>query len=484
MKKEDFSELMQFAMQEYAGQLQLKNMRQSEDDCKVQIGDLSVDISIKNVDNGRLFAREYVVYEDEKIVLHFILGLAAMLFSHRARHFREDLLSRYSVAGIVTLKQRFFYMKTLPASIIVLSSDKDTIWLSSAEKMDDFWDLLNGNHENIDTVFCAEELDPENFSPEFYNGTDKEIDEALNGYETKSLEDVAEVINGKSAKPYQLGDEGIPYLRARCIQDGKIIKDDAFVMKEYIVDFSKQLLQAGDILLTKFFGQYKLAQVTEEDLPAVASNAMFIIRPFGVSEGYLFKYLISNTGNKVFRQQLERVQHGVTVASVSLKDLKKLKVPVYDAQLMLDIENLEHLSSAEKMDVARKVIRNQHMQNALELEKEVYNQLLEAGWSSHPLVRDAKITLDDGTLFFADFTFDLNGTLVIFEAKTDFSKISATWAMNIRQLLSSRNRAVFVLTTGVYYEAHMPGILGALKLMHAPSPDEISKWEKEVLKNE
>ena len=57
MKKEDFSELMQFAMQEYAGQLQLKNMRQSEDDCKVQIGDLSVDISIKNVDNGRLFAR-------------------------------------------------------------------------------------------------------------------------------------------------------------------------------------------------------------------------------------------------------------------------------------------------------------------------------------------------------------------------------------------------------------------------------------------
>lgn len=138
----------------------------------------------------------------------------------------------------------------------------------------------------------------------------------------------------RAAKRNEYADTGIPYLRARDIQNGKIQKVDVlYIAQENVMAFSRQLLQEGDILLTKNFGQNKLALVTEDDIPAIASNALFIIRPIEISEGYLYRYLASETGNQTFNKQINRIQKGMTIPSVALADLYMLKSRCLMAEL-------------------------------------------------------------------------------------------------------------------------------------------------------
>lgn len=86
-------------------------------------------------------------------------------------------------------------------------------------------------------------------------------------------------------------------------------------------DFSEQLVQEEDTLLTKNFGQNKIALVTADDVPGIASNGLFIIHSYDVSEKYLYRYLTSKTGNEIFNKQINRIQRGVIIPSIALRDL-------------------------------------------------------------------------------------------------------------------------------------------------------------------
>ena len=135
--------------------------------------------------------------------------------------------------------------------------------------------------------------------PEYYNGDDKLIEEKLSGSNVKELGEVATIIAGKGARREEYSDKGIPYLRARDIKNGKVQTPEVYISTDNVGVYSRQLLQEGDILLTKNFGQNKLALVTEDDIPAIASNMLFIIRPFEVSEGYLYKYLTDRKSTRL-----------------------------------------------------------------------------------------------------------------------------------------------------------------------------------------
>jgi hypothetical protein len=127
-------------------------------------------------------------------------------------------------------------------------------------------------------VYYTKKLYPENFMPEKYNGEQERLDKALDRYETKTLQEIADIILGKSVSRWELSEKGIPYLRQRDIKNGVIVKPDKYVTEDAAEKYAKQLLQEGDILLTKNFRQHKVARVTSDDLPAIASNSLFIIR--------------------------------------------------------------------------------------------------------------------------------------------------------------------------------------------------------------
>lgn len=271
-------------------------------------------------------------------------------------------------------------------------------------------------------------------------------------------------------------------MRARDIQNGKIIKPDVYIDFEEANYFSNQLIQAGDILLTKFFGQNKLALVTESDVPAIASNALFIIRPFDISEGYLYKYLTSKTGNDIFNKQLNKVKKGVTIPSVTLSDLKKIEVPIFEEDIMQNLDQVEYISDKDAVITAKKLMR-QSAENASNLESSVKNAFIKFGWneSGFTTKQEFFISLEGNKRWTPDFLYEMpDGRKVIIEVKSNIAFIRSDWIQAVKHILSEENDYIFILTTGVYYETHISGVSQSLKMTQPPTIEEILRWAKEV----
>ena len=315
----------------------------------------------------------------------------------------------------------------------------------------------------------------------------EELESVFRNMTTKRLDEVAEVISGKSARSYDYQEDGIPYLRGRDIQDGQIVKTEVYLSVDIAEQFARQLVQEGDILLTKNFGQRKLALVTEANLPAIASNGLFIIRPFGVSEKYLYRYLTSKTGNAVFNEQLEEIEKGVVFPSISLKDLKTIQVPIFDEYIMQDLEQIDRLSEEEKVETALRIIEafrrsaslGSRSKIAQETEKQVYSDLISAGWDPSRFTNEFKIPVDERSFVASDFLYLLpDNTKVVIEVKLSLTRKAKEWVRSIAELLSRKEKCFYILTTGYYYEVHVSGKSASLKLLHAPKIDEIIEWER------
>ena len=248
---------------------------------------------------------------------------------------------------------------------------------------------------------------------------------------------------------------------------------------ELASQFAKQLLQEGDILLTKHFGQRKLALVSESNLPAIASEALFIIRPFGVSENYLYRYLSSKTGNAVFNEQLKKIERGVIVPSIRLSDLRHIEVPVFDEETMLDLEQMDSLSEEEGIETALRVLRNIGNADEKAIEDQVINDLVSAGWDASLIQKQVAINRTDKKRMIADLIYTLpNGVKVYFEIKKKISRVSPEWIAAMKEILQGSEKCFYILTTGLYYEAHVTGCSESLKSTHTLTIEELIEWER------
>lgn len=395
----------------------------------------------------------------------FILGPASILYASSMEKYREELLEKNSVRGIFTLKNAFFRLSSIPTAVIVLGEGAEKIWLTSAITTEDVITLFKNISTYKRKVYFTDRLEKTNFMPEYYNGELNAVNAQLDKYETKTLQDIADIINGKNAGREQLSGVGIPYLRGKNIQDGKILNVDTFVKMEVAEEYAKQLLEEGDILLQKQFGYHKIAQVTAEDLPAIASSGLFIIRAYGVPGEYLFQYLTSETGKEIFNKQLTSIEKGATIVSICLKELRDLRVPIFDEQTMSDFCNVDTIKVDELIPVMKKIsndaaalqrMSSSHMGTMLE--EKVFGEFINAGWEEGDLKREQKqyaITLNNSQRWIADMVLlNSNRLLAVVEVKTDFSRFNKTWIDNMYAIVRSGEAPFLILTTGAYYEIH------------------------------
>ena len=313
------------------------------------------------------------------------------------------------------------------------------------------------------------------------------IASALRNIVAKRLDEVAEVIAGKSARSDDYQEDGIPYLRGRNIQDGQIVNPEVCLSEDLAEKYAKQLLQDGDILLTKNYGQRKIALVTETALPAIASNGLYIIRPFGVSEKYLYRYLTSKTGNAVFNAQMEAIEKGIVFPSITLSDLKQIQVPVFDDFIMQDLEQLDGMSEDERAEAAFRIIQRfdegssdtEQAKAAHETTEKVFSDLLSASWDSSRFTREHRLQLSQDSSLTPDYLYLLpDNTKVVIEVKRSISKAAKEWVRSIAKLLSGEEKYFYILTTGSYYEVHITKTAQSLKLLHPPTIEEIYEWER------
>lgn len=480
--KKDIYALVSYALKEYGSMTIMKNEMKCNGFIIETFGTIKAKISMVIAEKKHLYLRRYDVSNmDGKLIFSFILGHAAMLFSNSAHKFREELIASEKIKVVATLKKSVFNHIVIPAAVIILGDNKETCF-TAVESIETLVDIMNGEFHEDAKVYHSNNISPNNLLPEFYNGDAQVIEDSFKGSETKELGEVATVIAGKGAKRNEYADTGIPYLRARDIQNGKIQKVDVlYIAQENVMAFSRQLLQEGDILLTKNFGQNKLALVTEDDIPAIASNALFIIRPIEISEGYLYRYLASETGNQTFNKQINRIQKGMTIPSVALADLIHVKVPVFEGEIMENLSNIESISMEEVIDTTRKLLEN--VSPYSELEKVVKESLLCAGWNEKNFVQESNNWIEVGNQmrWRPDLAYRLpDGRMVIIEIKARLLMIRADWIQIIRRILQVGSDYIFILTTGVYYEVHISGIEKSLQLMKTPTISEILDWEKEV----
>lgn len=395
----------------------------------------------------------------------FILGPASVLYASSMEKYREELLEKYSVRGVFTLKNAFFRLSSIPTAVIVFGDGTEKIWLTSAISTEDVIALFKDISTYKRKVYFTTQLKKTNFMPEYYNGELNSVNATLDKYETKTLQDIADIINGKNAGREHLSDVGIPYLRGRNIQDGKIVNINDFIKKEVAEEYAKQLLEEGDILLQKQFGYHKIAQVAADDLPAIASRGLFIIRAYGVPKSYLFQYLTSETGKEIFDKQLTSIEKGATIVSIGLKDLRDLRVPIFDEQTMSDFCNVDTINADELIPIMKKISCDAAAMQRISpnhrgamLEEKVFGDFSNAGWEACDLKKEQKqyaIALNNSQRWIADMILlNSNRLLAVVEVKTDFSRLDKKWVDKMYAIVKSGEAPFLILTTGAYYEIH------------------------------
>ena len=198
-----------------------------------------------------------------------------------------------------------------------------------------------------------------------------------------------------------------------------------------------------------------------------------------MSERYLYKYLTSKTGNEVFNKQINRIQKGLTIPSIALSDLTHVLVPIYDEETTRNIESMDRLGKTEVIEATKQFAKKYRFE--LELENEVYCNLVSAGWKYEDLLKEACFYIVDHRKWRTDLVYKLpDERKVYIEVKRDLLCASPDWILAIKQMLYGDENCFFILTTGSYYEVHVSGIEKSLILLQAPTIDQILRWEKEV----
>lgn len=408
-----------------------------------------------------------IVSKSEQKKWSLLLVPTGVLFVKNKFSLRKKLVEKYSIRGIIILKNSFFSVYAMPVSIIILDEKSKNVWLTSAICTDDIIVILSDISQYRRKVYYTDKLNPENFMPEFYNEELKQINEKLEKYASKELQEIAEVILGRNVERSDFEKEGIPYLRVRNVQNGKICNLDNYVRFDCAEKYAKQLLQEGDILLSKNFGQHKVARVNEEDLPAIASNGFFIIRAYGVPEDYLYQYFTSKTGKAILEKQLSSIEQGTVITSISKKDLMKLKVPIFDKSTMIDIGNIEEINASELINNTPAYSRLLSKEDkigelsGLGLEMIIYQQFMQAGWKKEEVLLDNRsysIQIKENVRWFPDIVLmDGNTKLAIIEAKSDLSLFTSDILVKLQYAIYNDDIPFVILATAGYFEVHGQG---------------------------
>ena len=385
-----------------------------------------------------------------KITLHVVP--TAFLYSKRCLSLREELIKK-GINIVVTTKRNFFprVYNTSIAFIISKECVAQEVLFSTVDSPEELVDIIFDEGKFKRKIFFASSIDSKNLLPENYSYEKDNLSSFIDSFNPKKLEDIAEIIPGANPdrSDYSEDGTGIPLLSSGSIKDGRVVKCTKFIREEKYKKFSRQLLQSGDILLTKLFGQNKICIVDDDNLPAIASNFLYIIRPLGLADFNIYEYLSNNAGKLLFSKQLDEVSTKGTIQSISLSALKQLKIPQLKKEDMSSFEMKYNEKFSDIQAIAKDVIEKL---SESKIEDEVFDSLLKAGWKIDEISRDYKISYDNRNLR-ADFVlFDNKEPIAFIEVKSSLLQLEQI----IQQMkcIQKQRNILALISLGQYYEAY------------------------------
>lgn len=428
------------------------------------------------------FISQEITHKQTGKKLSFYICRTNALYSNKGTLFR-NLIKERGLIGVITLKNRFFVKHAnYSISLVIFGENPSTKYFSSANSFEELYNLIFDKEKYKRSIFYCDESDVnyDNLLPENYDSKKISINKFLQDFEPKKLEDIAEIITCPSAYSYEYVKNGIPYYTAASIQNGNIVKADKFIATDNVERFSKALVQEGDILITKFFGQKKIAVVKKENLPGIASGMLFIIRPYEELNFDLFEYLSTGAGSKIFSKQLDSITVGTSIASINKKNLSSLPIPTItkDTKNSFEEAYISNFENEIVKNIANKILSTL---KANKLEESIYESLIKAGWKSSDISREERFKYENKFLI-PDFTLYFEGKPFAFvEAK---SENLAGIAINQLKAIQKENNILAILALGgMYFEVYkfIDGEYKVYKFIsNAPSKEELIKIFKEV----
>lgn len=404
-----------------------------------------------------------------------ILVPVAMLFAMKNQRFREELNVNFHIKGVITLKNSVFEKTSIPMAILLLNFKKAETWLTSAANMEELITLLKDEKKYMKKVYYSSNLKINNLMPEYYNEESEKLEETMKQYNTKTLGEIADIIVGKSVSREELSDhDGVPYLRARNIINEKIVTSDTYVEQGCLGKYSKQILMLGDIVISKNFGERRLAQITEDDLPAVASNGLIIIRAVEVPDEYLYRYFTSKTGKAIFMNQISLIEKGTTIVSINIHDLKELRIPIFDRKTMLELSNIEKLDKEETHELVQKLDKRVFESH---VEKMVINQFCGVGWNNSDIIfnnRRYVIQMGSDRKWYPDIVLlDNEEMIAIVEVKGSMRLVTNKWSEQMKAIIKQSVVKLLIITTSAFYDAYITGTEKYVRFSSAPTKTQL-----------
>jgi hypothetical protein len=187
------------------------------------------------------------------------------------------------------------------------------------------------------------------------------------GISSLKLKELANVFIGANYRTTDLLEEGTwKFIRPRDVKDGHIIKVKVYVSEEFVKRNRKGILNVGDIVLQNVFDFSKIAIIREEDLPAMASRNLFVIRSTTINPNSLFDYLQSKAIAVAFRKQLADLARGAPIKHISLSDVREIPVPLpFSEEHLSEFADIKRFARIKDLLEARNEIA--HLRRAYEL---------------------------------------------------------------------------------------------------------------------
>lgn len=399
----------------------------------------------------RICVYEYFIIDIEnqnKLTLK--IGPSSILMNFSFEKFRNELIQNKAFTSIVTTKKSIFPETAISMAIIITSEKQTPFSFSTISSFEDLYDFIFDRTNFKRTVFETETLDNKNLLPEHYNKENKKIYNFIENFNPQKLEEIADIIPGRSPARWETNEiEGIPLLSIGSIKNGEIVKCTKFVNENAVSNYSRQLLEEGDILISRTFGQNKICVVKEKDLPAIASGFLIIVRPLNITDINLYDYLSSNAGELIFKKQLTNIATGSTIPNISISSLKNIKIPTVNKKNVDSFEKEYNSTFEEIKDIATSAL-NRISESVLE--EQILENLLKAGWKKEDISKTERIKYNDRYLI-PDITLEDNGSILAFiEVKQSSLNINDKIAQI--KAIQKQHNALAIISLGDYFEVY------------------------------
>jgi len=298
----------------------------------------------------------------------------SVLLAGPFQNFRKEFVSY--VEEIITLPSGSIRNTQIKTAILVI--DKQECKEVKITQLTNF-DSLEKKYQNASSVTYPNEKLLERWDPEYHLSKESSFYKELDSFQTKELQELADIIKGKmipAATLKELGD--YLYLKPVHIQKEGLKTESAlkYVSKADLSEKDyRYILQPGDIVISTIFNDLKMYVYQTGDVSAIASNNLAIIR--SSKQDYILSYLQTDEGKRIFKTQAEDLRKGVTIPHLSIKDLASIKIPILpiaDLNALGDA-TISRSTEAQLRDALEQLNEYKNQIQALEKEKENFNSL-------------------------------------------------------------------------------------------------------------